>query len=338
MVDWNHLHGKTVFVTGSTGLIGALIVSTLLELDRSFGLQCRVIAGIRSKEKAIRYIGPENDYLKYYISDIKAPISIEGTVDFIVHTASQTSSRGFVNEPVETIDTIVRGTRNVLNLAKDKKTEKLIYLSTMEVYGTPQTDEIIDENTGTNLYAGNVRSCYPLSKLVATNLCASYAQEYGVNSNVLVLTQTFGPGVQYNDGRVFAEFARSVIEGNNIVLHTKGQTKRSYLYTSDAVSAIFLLLLNGKEDFDIFNAANEETYCSILELANRFCNYAPNNIVVKIEIEDHIKYGYAPILQMNLGSGKLRSMGWRPKYNLDMMIKNLVSYMQSEKESANGNW
>lgn len=338
MINWDRLIDKTIFVTGATGLIGALVVSTLLQANRKFALNCRVIAGVRNREKALLYLGNESTMLSYYISDITEPVNISEKINYIIHTASQTGSKGFINQPVETIDITLNGIRNVLDLARTKKAEKMVFLSTMEIYGAPDNDRKITERSGTNLFAGDVRSCYPISKIMAENLCASFASEYDVNSSVLVLTQTFGPGVKYNDGRVFAEFARAAIEGNDIILHTKGMTKRSYLYTADAVRAILQVLLDGKQEFDIYNVANEDTYCSIYEMAEIFCTHSfGEKISVKVEIKDISQYGYAPTLHMNLDTKKIRECGWTPEYNLDVMIENLIKYMSSEKNNVGEN-
>ncbi len=173
------------------------------------------------------------------------------------------------------------------------------------------------------------RSCYPESKRLCEVLCASWQKEYGVPVRVLRLTQTFGPGVRYDDGRVFAEFARCVIEGRDIVLKTEGLTCRSYLYTADAVSAILTVLLRGS-DGEAYNAANEETYCSIREMADlaaREC--AEGKIKVRIEADkDPSVFGYAPTLHMNLDTSKLRALGWHPSCGLAESYRRMIKSMQ----------
>ena len=221
--------------------------------------------------------------------------------------------------------TAVEGTVNMLEFARANNAKGFVYLSSMEVYGTPSTDEKIDEKHSTNLDTMSVRTCYPESKRMCESLCASYASEYGVPAMVVRLTQTFGPGVEYNDGRVFAEFARCAIEGRNIILNTKGETKRNYLYTEDAADAIFTVLANGTAG-EAYNAANEDTYCSIYEMA---CLVAEECAGGRIEVEirerpDAAKLGYAPTLHMNLDTSKLRSLGWQPVTGLADMYRNMI--------------
>ena len=173
-----------------------------------------------------------------------------------------------------------------------------------------------------------VRSCYPESKRMCDNICISYMSEYRLPIAVLRLTQTFGEGVEYNDRRIFAEFARCVIENRNIILKTKGETKRSYLYLQDAVNAIFLIIYNSGYG-ESYNIANEETYCSIYEMAQLVAQkIAKGSISVKIEEENIEKLGFAPVLNMNLDTKKIRDMGWKPTVNLEEAYRIMIAYMK----------
>lgn len=327
-LDFSMLDGRTVLITGATGLVGFNLISVLVSLS----CDMKVVAVVRNLEKAEKiYKNISRDKLRFVIGDVRYPMDIDGPVDYIIHAASQTSSRSFVCEPVETILTSVLGTRNMLELAKAKKVIGFVYLSSMEVYGTPDTDEKISEEHGTNLDTMSVRSSYPESKRMCEALCRAYCEEYGVPIKVLRLTQTFGPGVTYADGRVFAEFARCAIEERDIVLRTKGETRRNYLYTLDAVSAILTVLLKGVNG-QAYNVANEETYCSILEMARMVADRcAENHIKVVIDIDDGNQLGYAPTLRMNLDTSKLKDLGWKPKVGLEDMFHSLIKDMKQKK-------
>lgn len=155
-----------------------------------------------------------------------------------------------------------------------------------------------------------------------------YASQYNIPVNVIRLTQTFGRGVAYSDGRVFAEFARCVIEKKNIVLKTKGKTMRSYLSVDDAVSAIFHVLVKAPRN-EAYNVANEQTYCSIYEMANLVADKLTNNsIEVKIEEDNNCNSGFAPELHMNLDTTKVKQLGWEPKNDLINMYIDMIDYMK----------
>ena len=195
----------------------------------------------------------------------------------------------------------------------------------MEVYGNPQKGEIISENYISGFDPTITRNCYPMSKKLCESLCQAYYSEYNVPTKVLRLTQTFGPGVEYNDGRIFAEFMRCVVEKRDIVLKTKGETERCYLYTSDAVSAILTVLLSDKNG-ECYTVANPQTYCSIAEMAELITTkLGKGQIKVVYDIaEDITKLGYANTLYMNLTIDKLKSLGWTPKTDLITMFKNMI--------------
>lgn len=326
------LRGRTVFITGATGLIGQTLVCALAQYQgESPEDRIQVIACVRDEKKAERIFGGiGRGNLQFLVSDISSmPTGKRSSrVDYVIHAASQTSSRAFVEQPVETIFTAVNGTQRALEFAKNNDVRCFIYLSTMEVYGAPEDDRRIDETHGTNLDTMQPRSCYPESKRLCEVLCASWQKEYGVPVRVLRLTQTFGPGVRYDDGRVFAEFARCAIEGRDIVLKTAGATCRSYLYTADAAAAILTVMRRGR-DGEAYNAANEATYCSIRQMADLVAQEcAGGKIGVRVEAaEDPSKLGYAPTLHMNLDTSKLRALGWEPSRSLTEAFQRMMAAM-----------
>ena len=166
------LRGRTVAVTGATGLIGQTIVSALLRCSETDAAgekkePVQVIACVRNEEKARRIFGSaDSGNLQFLVSDIlELPVGkLPQKVDYVIHAASQTSSRAFIDQPVETIFTAVEGTKRALAFARNNAVRCFVYLSTMEVYGTPADDEKIDEKHGTNLDTMQPRSCYPESK------------------------------------------------------------------------------------------------------------------------------------------------------------------------------
>lgn len=325
---FSRLDGKTVLITGATGLIGYNLVASIMLYGMKGTNPPKVIALVRNIKKARKmYQDFNEEYLKFIVWEAAEKMDVSETVDYIVHAASQTSSKAFIERPTETIFTAVDGTRNILELARRKKVKSLLYLSSMEAYGTPKSDEKIRENHPAEMDSMSVRSSYPESKRMCEALCSAYWAEYGVPAKVIRLTQTFGPGVAYDDSRVFAEFARCAVEGRDIVLYTRGETKRNYLYTMDAVTAIFTVLLSG-ELGEAYNAANENTYCSIYEMAEVVAKECgQGQIKVQVQEDGSQSFGYAPILHMNLDAGKLRKLGWKAQTSLPEMYHFLCAYM-----------
>lgn len=320
-IDWSLINDKAFYVTGATGLIGSTLVEILIACTNA-----KVVVQVRDEKRAKKLFGEKVEYI---VCDIMQQPSYSGNIDYIIHCANPTSSKFFVDNPVDTIKTAVIGTINLLEFAKEKNVDSFVFLSTMEVYGSPKRMHKVKEFEGGTFDSAVVRNCYPLSKQTCESLCVGYASQYGVPAKVLRLTQTFGPGVKYNDGRVFAEFARCVIEKRNIVLKTKGETERSYLYTGDAVSAILTVLLKGNNG-EMYTAANEGTFCSIYDMAKMVGEIG--NIDVIVEEQDVSRFGYANTLHMDLDTGKLRNLGWIPRVGLREMFVNLIESLKSDKD------
>lgn len=329
------LEGKTVMVTGASGLIGSLLVRGLLTYGRNTGHPIRVIGLVHNMDRArkalVGYL--ENEDLSILCQDITEEITEEEKADYIIHAACPTASRYFVEHPVETIDAIVTGTRNVLEYARKSGVTSMVFISSLEVYGTPGPDASSDsgitrlkEDDYHYIDPLDVRSSYSEGKRMAENLCAAYASEFQVPVKILRLTQTFGPGVGYNDGRVFAEFARCAVEGKDIVLHTKGETVRNYCYTVDGATAVLTALLRGA-DGQAYNGANMDTAISIRELADRFADASEHDIKVIIQDDADSSMGYNPVMKVELDSSKLCGLGWKADHNIDDMLSRLLKYM-----------
>lgn len=311
--DMSVFDGKTILVTGATGLIGKLCVKSLL----NSGYNTQVIALVRDEKKAKNIFG-ESKRLTYLVQDINQRINTTRRVDYIIHAASTTSSKDFVEKPVETIYTAINGSRNVLEFAKNKRLEGMVYLSSLEIYGVNEKENIKERDYG-YIDILNPRSSYSESKKMVETMCISYGTEYGVPVKIARLAQTFGAGVSISDNRVFAQFAKAIINKENIVLHTKGETKRNYCYTTDAVRGIFTILTKG-ENNNAYNVANENSYCSISEMAHLW-----ENEYTKVEYKiDEVNRGYNPTVKIALNTEKLNALGWEAKVNLKEMFDRLI--------------
>ena len=231
---------------------------------------------------------------------------------------------------METIATAIDGTRNVLELARRCKVKGFLYLSSLEVYGVPAEGHVkMQESEAGYIDSMKVRSCYSEGKRMVECLCASYASEYGVPAKVVRLSQTFGAGVAYTDGRVFAQFARSAIEGADIVLKTKGETLRNYCYTADAVTALLLVLVKGSVG-EAYNVANKDTAISIADMAKFVCDkFSGGRSKVVFDIaEDATKLGYNPVVKICLDTAKLEGLGWKAEFGLEEMFRRTIESMK----------
>lgn len=329
-IPWDKLCDKTVLVTGATGLIGYNLISGLVYANIHKKLNIHILALVRDIDKAKDKFAEQmkdSDSISFVLGTVENLPDIQEKIDYIIHGACPTASAYFIEHLVETIKTSVLGTNNMLELAKNNNVEGFIYLSSMEVYGSPKNEDLLSEEDLGYLNPLNVRNCYPESKRMSESLVASYAREYGIRSMSIRLAQTFGPGVEYGDKRVFAEFARCAMEKKDIVLLTDGKSKRCYLYTMDAVSAILTVLLKG-EAGQAYNAANPETYCSVKEMAEMVAKEIGNGeikVVISQNEEDGKKFPPFHFYKLNIVKSK--KIGWMPYRRLqDLYRRMVVSY------------
>ena len=245
-------------------------------------------------------------------------------MDYIIHSAAPTGSKYFVEHAVETFGIIVKGTERLLEYAKSHCQKGFLYLSSLEVYGRIDDDTIpITEIVQGYLNPLEVRSSYPMAKRAAECQCHLYAKQYGLRVMIARLTQTTGAGIAKDDNRVIAQFARLASQGQDIVLHTTGESARPYCYTTDAISGLLYILLKG-ESGEAYNVSNDETYISARGIAEFLKELFVPAIDVKIELNDSM--GYAPPTKQRLNSAKLQQLGWRPRCGLDEILKRLIEY------------
>ena len=328
-VPWDAFEGATVVVTGATGLVGGAVTDALLSHNErvTAGGGIRVVAPARSERRVRDRFGERDDvtFVTWDAAAGEAPDAVAlDSCDFIIHCAAPTASAFFVEHPAETIEAIVGGTRSMLLLAGHTGA-RMVLASSMEVYGALSGEDPLDESLVGPLDSMSVRSSYPQAKQLAETLLAAHVAEYGTPACVARLAQTFGAGVSTDDRRVFAHIVRTALAGDDVRLATAGTKSNMYVATPDAVSALLLLVACG-EAGRAYNVANEETFCSVRDMAEQVVRRFGAPGVRVIAGTDAAAGGkYPPATQMRLDVGRLRSLGWYPTMGLMDMYDELVA-------------
>lgn len=329
-IDWEKFRNKTILVTGATGRLGMYIVEAINKADIDWNLNVNIIALARN-EKKLRYVFGNSLQLPNVhtlVQDITEPIHWDGEVHYIFHTAGAASPQDFTNEPVDTLWGHVQGTRNVLELARKKKSEKVLYTSTVEIYGEWKKDEGIRENDMGPIYCDHARACYPEAKRLCETMFASYEAQYNVPYVGVRMCHTFGPGISLDDGRAFSEFIRNVISGEDIVLHTDGSAVRTYTYVADAIGAMLLAFTKGKHHY--YNVANLNNLISIRDLAELIAGLdEKGRVKVLYAKQEEQKLKYLPFKLGIMNVDRITELGWRPQVGTEDAFRyTLESFQQ----------
>jgi dTDP-glucose 4,6-dehydratase len=328
--DFSSIFHSSVLITGATGLIGSLLIKLFLCLNRTKNAEITIYALIRDEHKARKIFNTVYEKINFIISDIVNFSVLGVNIDYIIHGASITTSKTFVEKPVETIDTAYTGTRTMLEFSRTNKIKGFVYLSSMEVFGITNSLEVKENDYG-YIDILNPRSSYSESKRMCECLCACYASEYQIPVKIARLVQVLGAGFDYDDTRVAAQFARSVIENKDIILKTAGKTLRPCIYTRDAIAGICIVLLKGVVG-QAYSIANADTTATIRETAEMIVEkIACNRIKVLFDINTSAEY--APNLNLNLNLDQIKSLGWQAEIGLEEAYRRMIDSMSERKNN-----
>lgn len=337
---WDALSGASVLITGAAGFLPAYMVETLLRLNETELTQpAHVVALVRNEERArIRFAAyaGRRDF-EILAQDVCAPGPPGRRFDYIVHAASQASPRYYRVDPVGTLLPNVLGTYQLLEMSRATRVKSFLYFSSGDVYGeVPGGSGRTGELDFGYVDPTHFRSCYGESKRMGETMCVAWAHQYGVPARMVRPFHTYGPGMRLDDGRVFADFVRDILNGGPIVLRSDGTARRCFCYLADATEAFFRVLLQG-ETGQAYNVANSDAECSIGELADRLAKeFAGDGIRVAREPRGEGEYVPSPIALSQPDIGKVRKLGWEPSTGIDAGFRRTVESFQGKAAKGFG--
>lgn len=316
-LPWFGFDGKTVLITGAAGFLPAYMVETLLHLNEHSGRRrsTRVLALVRDEVKAAKRFAIYRDRsdLELIVGDVCRPPKVSGRVDYVIHAASQASPKFYGVDPVGTLAANTIGTGNMLDLAKEKGAEGLLFFSSGEVYGevapalVPTREDVCGCVDPTS-----VRACYAESKRMGETMCVAWHHQHGVKAKIVRPFHTYGPGMSLDDGRVYADFVADILAGRDIMMNSDGSARRAFCYLADAVAGFFTVLLKGA-DAQAYNIGSEEGEMSIAGLAEMLVAMFPEkNLKVRRRFGADGGYIASPISRNCPDTTKARALGWRP--------------------------
>ena len=316
-----------ILVTGASGLIGSCIID-LLMLANNYGRAFEVYALGRNTDKLKKRFSAFNQsaQLHYVEQDICKPLDNAFFYDYIVHGASNADPRNYALYPAETMLINLEGAKNVLDYCKEHPSTKALMMSTFEVYGNAGKDMYSESDSGI-VDLNMIRSCYPESKRCMEILTRCYVNEYKINAVIGRLCSIYGPTMAKDDSKAHAQFIRNGIKGEDIVLKSKGEQRRTYCYVIDAVTGLLCLLANGVSG-EAYNIANVNAIVTIAEVAQKVAALSGTKVV--FDIPDELeKKGYSKPQNCILKNDKLKSLGWSGSYTLEEGLRETLDILRS---------
>ena len=331
-LPWNRLQGKSIMLSGATGLIGSFLVDVILEKNIKDGLNCTVYALGRNEEKArVRFSKFADDLHFIFIPyDVKLPLVRDdiGTVDYILHMASNTHPMLYATDPIGTITTNIIGLQNLLEFAIQHNVSRFDFASSNEIYGENRGDvELFDEDYCGYINCNTLRAAYPESKRCGEALCQAYKAQKGLDVVISRFTRSYGPTMIMSDTKAISQFIRKGIVGEDIVLKSEGTQYYSYTYMADAVSGLLWILLAG-ESGEAYNIADEHSDIMLKDLAAIIAGIKGKKVV--FELPDAVEAaGYSKATKARLNGQKLKALGWKPKYDIRSGMERTIEILET---------
>ena len=328
-IDWKRISGKSILITGASGLLGTGIIDTAMFRNKVYNDNIQIYAVSRDKNKAEERFG---DYwaqrLFHFVqADVNQPLDVDADIDYIIHAASNTHPQLYARDPIGSLMTNIEGTKNVLEFGRRKNVKRVLFLSSVEIYGNAlKENDIFDEKYCGYLDCNTLRAGYPEGKRAGEALCQAYREKYGMDIVIPRLSRVYGPTMRMDDSKALSQFILNAVNGEDIVLKSEGKQRFSYVYAADAVRALFLILFDGV-DGAAYNIADTHETLQLREIAKILAEISDRQVVFDLPNEVE-KKGFSRAQTAVLATDKIQKLGWKAQYDMENGLKRTVEIMR----------
>ena len=338
--NWDRLRNKTILITGGTGLICSYLADMLMIMNEDMALNAVIMVMGRNEDKCKERFEKwwKNDQFFFIEQDLNEKMEPEDlnkkiekqrgagntVINYIIHGASNAYPAAYDEDPVGTMRANIMGTENLLRYGVQFDLEGFLFLSSGEIYGERDVEDGVNEKFCGYTDYSMPRSCYPVSKMAAETLCASYTKQYNLRTNVARLCHVYGPTMTKSDNRVINQFMRNALSGQDIIMKSTGSKVRSYCYVADAVIAMLQILLNG-ETGEAYNVAYDQSVKSIKEIAEITAGMAGKKVIISQDVQA----GGTKIEKSVLSGEKIKLIGFMGKYDMETGLKECFNILNN---------
>lgn len=303
-----------VLVTGGAGFIGSNLCRELLKRNHEVICLDDLSTGRRENIKDLK----DDERFLFVDGNVCYPIHVEA--DWIFNLACPASPAYYSRNPIKVTETCVQGAINVLNLAKETGA-KVLQASTSEIYGDPEVHPQPETYYGHCNPVG-VRACYNEGKRCAESLFMDYSRQHGVDTRIVRIFNTYGPGMRPDDGRVIPAFVNAAKNGEDLIVVGGGEQTRSFCYIDDLVEGLIrTMCLHDLEE--VINLGNPEEI-TIHDLALKILAMTGSKSkIVKITFPD---FDDPARRRPDITRARIR-LCWKPTTSLDVGLRKTIERM-----------